>query len=144
MFGSKPLSRDDLLRFKAFTPEMLELMEGAMKARLNIIVSGGTGAGKGVRSMGLEEAAATCDVLYVTRIQKERFADAAAYEKARGALRIDVPLLQRTKSHAIVMHPLPRVDEIAPEVDADERSAYFRQARNGLDIRMALLDKVLG
>src|SRR2546425_3691303 len=83
------------------------------------------------------------DVVYQTRIQKERFPDEAAYLALKGLYRIDASTLDRMRKEAIVMHPLPRVDEIAPEVDADPRAAYFRQARNGLYIRMALLDKLL-
>ncbi len=84
------------------------------------------------------------DVVYQTRIQKERFTDEAAYQAVKGVYRIDNRALALMPKNAIVMHPLPRVDEIAPEVDDDPRAAYFRQARNGLFIRMALLDKVLG
>jgi aspartate carbamoyltransferase catalytic subunit len=80
------------------------------------------------------------DVVYQTRIQKERFPDEASYLAVRGVYRIDRAALDLMNAKAIVMHPLPRVDEIAPEVDADPRAAYFRQARNGLYIRMALLD----
>jgi aspartate carbamoyltransferase catalytic subunit len=80
------------------------------------------------------------DVVYQTRIQKERFRDEAAYLEVKGVYRIDNEALALMGPKAIVMHPLPRVDEIAPEVDADPRAAYFRQARNGLYIRMALLD----
>src|SRR6266849_5674812 len=83
------------------------------------------------------------DVIYQTRIQKERFGDEASYLAVKGVYRIDASTLSRMRKEAIVMHPLPRVDEIAPEVDADPRAAYFRQARNGLYIRMALLDKLL-
>ncbi|TMC97820.1 MAG: aspartate carbamoyltransferase [Chloroflexi bacterium] len=83
------------------------------------------------------------DVIYQTRIQKERFSDEASYLALKGIYRIDGSTLARMRKDAIVMHPLPRVDEIAPEVDADPRAAYFRQARNGLFIRMALLDKLL-
>jgi aspartate carbamoyltransferase catalytic subunit len=83
------------------------------------------------------------DVVYQTRVQKERFTDAAEYEVARTAIRIDAALMQRLPATAIVMHPLPRVDEIAPEVDADPRAAYFRQAANGVAIRMALLEMLL-
>jgi len=83
------------------------------------------------------------DVVYQTRVQKERFTDAAEYEFARTAIRIDAALMQRLPATAIVMHPLPRVDEIAPEVDADPRAAYFRQAANGVAIRMALLEMLL-
>jgi aspartate carbamoyltransferase catalytic subunit len=79
----------------------------------------------------------------MTRIQKERFADHAAYEAVKGIYRIDNRSLDLMRKYAIVMHPLPRVDEIAPEVDADARAAYFRQARNGLHVRMALLDRLL-
>ncbi len=80
------------------------------------------------------------DVVYQTRIQKERFSDEDAYRAVKGVYRIDASSLALMKRKAVVMHPLPRVDEIAPEVDADPRAAYFRQARNGLFIRMALLD----
>ena len=83
------------------------------------------------------------DVVYQTRIQKERFADPAAYQALKGIYRIDNRALGLMRKYAIVMHPLPRVDEIAPEVDADPRAAYFRQAHNGLQIRMALLDRLL-
>ena len=83
------------------------------------------------------------DVVYMTRIQKERFTDPDAYNAVRGVYRIDKEALLRMRKYAILMHPLPRVDEIAPEVDEDPRAAYFRQARNGLHIRMALLDRLL-
>jgi aspartate carbamoyltransferase catalytic subunit len=83
------------------------------------------------------------DVVYMTRIQKERFEDDAEYRALKGMYRIDSAAMNALRPNAIVMHPLPRVDEIAPEIDSDPRSAYFRQARNGLHIRMALLDMVL-
>lgn len=80
------------------------------------------------------------DVLYQTRIQKERFQDRPEdYEKAKGKYIVDRELMSLLHPHAFVMHPLPRVDEISPEVDDDPRAAYFRQARNGLFLRMALL-----
>ena len=83
------------------------------------------------------------DVVYMTRIQKERFADPEAYNAVKGVYRMDKASMTLMRKYAILMHPLPRVDEIAPEVDEDPRAAYFRQARNGLHIRMALLDKLL-
>ena len=83
------------------------------------------------------------DVVYMTRIQKERFSDPAAYEAVKGVYRIDHAAMELMRKYAILMHPLPRVDEIAPEVDGDPKSAYFRQARNGLHVRMALLDRLL-
>lgn len=84
------------------------------------------------------------DVVYQTRIQKERFGDRIAdYEKCRGVYVIDESCLRLMKKEAIVMHPLPRLDEIGMEVDEDPRAAYFRQAQNGLYVRMALLMMVL-
>jgi aspartate carbamoyltransferase catalytic subunit len=85
------------------------------------------------------------DVLYQTRIQKERFGDRTEdYQAARGIYVVDRELLQTMKPDSIVMHPLPRVDEITTDVDGDPRAAYFRQAQNGLYIRMALLAACLG
>jgi aspartate carbamoyltransferase catalytic subunit len=83
------------------------------------------------------------DVLYQTRVQKERFEDVSDFDRARGDTRIDPAVMRRLPERAIVMHPLPRVDEIDPAVDADPRAAYFRQARNGVAIRMALLEMLL-
>jgi len=84
------------------------------------------------------------NVVYQTRIQKERFGDRIGdYEKCRGVYLIDSESLRLMKPDAIVMHPLPRLDEITMEVDKDPRAAYFRQAQNGLYVRMALLTTVL-
>jgi aspartate carbamoyltransferase catalytic subunit len=91
----------------------------------------------------LEEVLPEVDVVYQTRIQKERFERESDYLALKGMYRLDRNAMHRLRPDAVVMHPLPRVDEIAPEVDADPRAAYFRQARNGLHIRMALLDMVL-
>ncbi|MEZ4518860.1 MAG: aspartate carbamoyltransferase [Chloroflexota bacterium] len=84
------------------------------------------------------------DVLYVTRVQKERFSDLAQYEELKDHYIITPELLEKAKDKMIVMHPLPRVGEISPEVDKDPRAAYFRQVQNGMYIRMALLAAVLG
>jgi aspartate carbamoyltransferase catalytic subunit len=84
------------------------------------------------------------DVVYQTRIQKERFNKPADYETCRGLYILNQSSLQLMRPDAIIMHPLPRVDEIAMEVDQDPRAAYFRQAQNGLYVRMALLKMVLG
>ncbi len=91
----------------------------------------------------LEAVLARVDVVYMTRIQKERFSDPAGYEALKGVYKLDARTLRKLHRNSIVMHPLPRLDEIATEVDSDPRAAYFRQARNGLFIRMALLDMVL-
>lgn len=93
----------------------------------------------------LDEVIASTDVLYVTRIQKERFASLEDYNKVCGSYVITNKVLASAKkSHMIVMHPLPRINEIDPEVDFDQRAAYFRQMKYGLYVRMALLALVLG
>jgi aspartate carbamoyltransferase catalytic subunit len=84
------------------------------------------------------------DVLYVTRVQKERFADLSEYEEVRRCYEITPELMEQAKEKMIVMHPLPRVGEIHYAVDDDPRAAYFRQMENGMYIRMALLAAVLG
>ncbi len=92
----------------------------------------------------LLKVAREVDVLYQTRIQRERFGDRTEdYEKARGRYVINAEVMEALSNDAVIMHPLPRVDEIDPVIDADPRSAYFRQAHNGLYIRMALLRMVL-
>ena len=84
------------------------------------------------------------DVLYVTRVQKERFSDLAQYEEVKDYYEITTELMAKAKDKMIVMHPLPRVGEIHYNVDKDPRAAYFRQVQNGMYIRMALLAAVLG
>jgi len=84
------------------------------------------------------------DVLYVTRIQKERFTDLTQYEEIKNYFEITPELMEMAKEKMVVMHPLPRVGEIHYKVDRDPRAAYFRQVQNGLYIRMALLACVLG
>ncbi len=92
----------------------------------------------------LDEVLPETDVLYVTRIQKERFDDPKEYEKTKDAYVITPQTMQRAKDEMIVMHPLPRVGEISMEFDQDPRAAYFRQMEYGLYLRMALLAMVLG
>jgi aspartate carbamoyltransferase len=92
----------------------------------------------------LEQSLPSTDVLYVTRVQKERFADEAVYESVKGAYVIDPKVMKSARERMIVMHPLPRVGEISPEFDDDPRAAYFRQMEYGLYVRMALLAMVLG
>jgi len=95
-------------------------------------------------SISLEDVIADADVLYVTRIQKERFPDPAEYQKVAGAYRVDLQMLKDVKKDMIIMHPLPRVREIAPEVDTTPHAMYFEQAFNGVPVRMAILGLVLG
>jgi aspartate carbamoyltransferase len=96
------------------------------------------------RAASLEEVLPETDVLYVTRVQKERFQDLGLYEAVKGAYVITPGTLQQAKDEMIVMHPFPRVGEISVEVDTDPRAAYFRQMEYGLYVRMALLAMVLG
>ncbi len=92
----------------------------------------------------LDPVLAKTDVLYVTRVQKERFEDQAEYESVKGAFVITPEVMQQAKDKMVVMHPLPRVGEISMEMDDDPRAAYFRQMEYGLYVRMALLAMVLG
>ena len=92
----------------------------------------------------LEDALPQTDVLYVTRVQKERFEDQSVYEKVKGAFIVNPEVMKPAKQRMIVMHPLPRVTEISQDFDDDPRAAYFRQMEYGLYVRMALLAMVLG
>ena len=92
----------------------------------------------------LEAALPHTDVLYVTRVQKERFADLAVYEALKLRYVVTRAVMAHARARMIVMHPLPRVGEIAEEVDSDPRAAYFRQMRCGLYVRMALLALCMG
>ena len=91
-----------------------------------------------------EDVIEDTDILYVTRIQKERFPDPVEYEKVAGKYRIDPPLVSQGPESMIVMHPLPRINEITPDVDAMPQAKYFVQAFNAVPVRMALLSMVIG
>ena len=90
------------------------------------------------------EAANMSNVIYMTRIQKERFGDLSEYEKLKGSYIINEEFLRKLKKKITILHPLPRVDEISPEVDTYPGAAYFRQMRNGVFVRMALLAMIFG
>ncbi len=96
------------------------------------------------QTTNLEKAIKKADVLYATRIQKERFPDAAEYNTVVGSYKIDLELLEKANEDLIIMHPLPRVTEISPEVDSTDHAVYFKQAFNGVPVRMALLSLVSG
>jgi aspartate carbamoyltransferase catalytic subunit len=95
-------------------------------------------------SIKVQDVIKDTDVLYVTRIQKERFSDLALYEEVKNCFEITTDLMEMAKEKMVIMHPLPRVGEIHYNVDKDPRAAYFRQVHNGMIIRMALLAAVLG
>ena len=92
----------------------------------------------------LEEKLPLLDVLYMTRVQKERFSNVKTYDKIKDLFILKKEYLKNMKKDAIIMHPLPKVNEIDLEIDADSRAVYFRQAQNGLYVRMALLCYALG
>jgi len=92
----------------------------------------------------INDVIAEADVVYVTRTQKERFADPAAAAAAKGSYAINAQTLTKAKSNMILMHPLPRVEEIHEECDLDPRAVYFRQAEHGMYVRMALLAVLAG
>ncbi|WP_324736648.1 aspartate carbamoyltransferase [Thermococcus sp. SY098] len=102
---------------------------------------------KGVKvyeTSDLESVIGELDVLYVTRIQKERFPDEQEYLKVKGSYVIDLEILKKAKEMLKIMHPLPRVDEIHPSVDSTKHAIYFRQVFSGIPVRMALLALTLG
>jgi carbamoyl-phosphate synthase/aspartate carbamoyltransferase/dihydroorotase/carbamoyl-phosphate synthase/aspartate carbamoyltransferase len=126
---------DVSLRF--VSPEILRLPLNTM----NHVID----AGLDVREThDVADVIENADVLYVTRVQKERFLDLAQYEEVKDHYVITPEIMKRAKDRMIVMHPLPRVGEIHYTVDDDPRAAYFRQVKNGMYIRMALLAAVLG
>jgi carbamoyl-phosphate synthase/aspartate carbamoyltransferase/dihydroorotase/carbamoyl-phosphate synthase/aspartate carbamoyltransferase len=129
------LQYDVSLRF--VSPESLRLPLNIMNQVID--------AGKPVREThDVADVIENADVLYVTRVQKERFSDLAQYEEVKDFFEITPELMKKAKEKMVVMHPLPRVGEIHYAVDDDPRAAYFRQVQNGMYIRMALLAAVLG
>ncbi|MCK4933193.1 aspartate carbamoyltransferase [Candidatus Bathyarchaeota archaeon] len=92
----------------------------------------------------LDDIIGDVDVLYMTRIQKERFPEVADYAKVRGSYRVDLKLLENARENMILLHPLPRVEEIAPEVDDTIHARYFQQVWNGIVTRMGLLALIMG
>jgi len=118
------------------SPESLKMRREvlqAIKERIQVI-----------ERTNLEKIIPLVDVLYVTRIQKERFPDPAEYAKVKGSFKLDLQALTEAKKDLTILHPLPRVDEIAPEVDNTPYARYFQQVRNGIVVRMALLALILG
>jgi aspartate carbamoyltransferase catalytic subunit len=92
----------------------------------------------------LDELTEKLDILYVTRIQKERFGDLQEYERVAGCYRLTPQIVQILGKNIQIMHPLPRVNEIAPEVDRMENAIYFKQAHNGIPVRQGILGLVTG
>ena len=118
------------------SPESLRMRREVLRAIQNKI--------RVTEDSNLEKVIPQIDVLYVTRIQKERFPDPAEYAKVKGVYKINLKTLSTAKKDLIILHPLPRVDEIANEVDKTPQARYFQQVWNGVVVRMALLSLVLG
>ena len=124
-------------KFYFVSPNLLR-MPGEISSNLR-------GKGMEVIETGdMAEAARASDLIYMTRVQKERFGDLSEYERVKGSYIINKAFLDRLKKRVIILHPLPRVDEISTDVDEYPGAAYFRQMRNGVFIRMALLAMILG
>lgn len=129
------LQYDVNLRF--VSPEILRLPLSLMNQVID--------EGKDVREThDVADVIENADVLYVTRVQKERFTDLRQYEGVKDQYEITTEIMEQAKEKMVVMHPLPRVGEIHYAVDNDPRAAYFRQVQNGMFVRMALLASVLG
>ena len=136
-YGRVPHSQCDLLRH--FDAKFVFVSPEALKMPKEIVAEMGE-----VREVeDLSEVIGEMDVIGMTRIQQERFENEEEYLKHKGSYVLDGELMKKAKEDAIVIHPLPRVDEISEEVDQDPRAKYFDQVRNGVAIRMALLKGVL-
>ena len=118
------------------SPETLRMRRGVIRTIENKISI--------TEETSLENIIPKIDVLYVTRIQKERFPDPAEYARVKGTYKIDLKILKKAKKDMIILHPLPRVDEISYEIDCTPQARYFQQVWNGLIVRMTLLSLVLG
>ena len=118
------------------SPESLRMRKGVVSSIKNKISI--------IEDKNLEKIIPQIDVLYVTRIQKERFPDPVEYSKVKGVYKIDLNTIKAGKKNLIILHPLPRLNEIASEVDNTPQAKYFKQVWNGIVVRMALLSLVLG
>ena len=133
----KAMSRYEGTKFVLISPKELRIPE---YIREEILIKGNIEF-KEVEK--LEDVIETLDILYMTRIQKERFFNEEEYLRLKNSYILDVEKMKLAKEDMIVMHPLPRVNEIAVEVDKDKRAAYFKQAEYGMYVRMALIAKLL-
>jgi aspartate carbamoyltransferase catalytic subunit len=124
------------VKLKMVSPELLRMRREVMEDIKNRI--------EVEEYSDIEEVLPETDVLYVTRVQKERFPDLAEYAKVKGTYVVNLETLKSAKEDLIILHPLPRVDEIAVEVDTTPFAKYFQQVQNGVITRMALLNLVLG
>ena len=134
----KALSRYKNVKFVLISPEELTIPDYVRK---EVLIKNNIEF-KEVRTM--QEALGEVDVLYMTRVQRERFFNEDDYIRLKDSFILDNEKMQLAKKDMIVLHPLPRVNEIATEVDSDPRAKYFEQAKNGMFVRMALIMSLLG
>lgn len=134
----KALSRYKNVKFVLISPEELTIPDYVRK---EVLIKNNIEF-KEVRTM--QEALGEVDVLYMTRVQRERFFNEDDYIRLKDTYILDNEKMQLAKKDMIVLHPLPRVNEIATEVDSDPRAKYFEQAKNGMFVRMALIMSLLG
>jgi len=134
----RTLARYKIKKFVLISPEELTLPDSLKKQLMD------TYSVELHEIRTIEEVIEEIDVLYMTRIQKERFFNEADYSRLKDSYIITLEKLQHAKDDMIIMHPLPRVNEISYEVDLDKRAVYFEQSKLGVYIRMALITKLLG
>lgn len=132
---AKAMSRYTGIKFIFIAPKELEMPDYVKEQISNVEYE---------ETTSLEEAMAKCDVLYMTRVQRERFDDPQQYERLKDSYILDTDKMSLAKDDMMVLHPLPRVNEISVEVDEDPRAKYFEQAEYGMYVRMALIMKLLG
>lgn len=132
---AKAMSRYKNIKFVFISPEELKMPE---------YVLNDLGDTQFIETNSLDDSIAELDILYMTRIQRERFEDRDEYERLKDVYILDSKKMENAKSDMIVMHPLPRVNEISTDVDIDSRAMYFEQAQYGMYVRMALIMKLLG
>ena len=130
---AKSLTRYENVKFVFISPEELKMPKALITDAMDY-----------TETDSLEAAIGELDILYMTRIQQERFESEAEYLKFKGVYVLDGEKMKLAKPNMAVLHPLPRVDEITPEVDDDPRAAYFEQIYSGLHVRMALIMALLG
>jgi aspartate carbamoyltransferase catalytic subunit len=133
----RALMKLNVTEFMLVAPESLRLQKYFM-------VSDEPGKYSFTETDEIEEAIRTCDILYMTRIQRERFPDIVEYEKVKDSYVLTAEMLEEAQEHMRVLHPLPRVNEIAYDVDKTKHAGYFPQMRNGVIMRQAILLKHLG
>lgn len=138
----KSLSRYSSIKFYFISPEELRLPDYIID---EVVKPAGETRGCLYEEVGtMDEVMDKLDILYMTRVQRERFFNEEDYVRLKDSYILDAEKLERAKNDLVIMHPLPRVNEIAVEVDKDSRAKYFEQAQNGVYVRMALIMALLG